>query len=241
MRGKIVVLITGMVLISFNGFAQSSESTQEQVITGGQGGSLDELPLKPFRMPSLSDVGGTPFLTEEFVSGSVELGQGRVVNNVQLKFNAFNNNFLVLKDGQQLKLDFFELVNYTQLDNRGILKQYVFKAGYPAVDNQGENTIYQVLSMGKKAHFLKYISQKVEEVPTLGDYSRREIITHEHYYVYVPGGSMTLIKSMKSSKQYLKEALPDLASRIEEIASEKNLKLKSESDLSILIESLNTP
>jgi hypothetical protein len=95
--------------------------------------------------------------------------------------------------------------------------------------------------MGPQAHFLKYIAQKVEEVPTLGDYSRREIVTTEHYYVYVPGGNMTKIKSMKASRQSLKEALPSLASKIDEIATAKNLKLKSESDISILIESLNTP
>ena len=242
MRGKLFVL---SVLASFIGLtvsAQNSpESTQDQVIAGGQNASIDELPLKPFRLPALSDVGGSPFLTEDFVSATVDLGQGRIVKDVLVKFNAFNNNILVQKEGKELKLDIFELVSYSQMDNRGIDKQYVFKAGYPAIDNQNENAIYQVLSMGPSVHFLKYISQKVEDVITLGDYSRREIVTTEHYYVYTPGGNIVKLKSMKSGKQSLMEALPALASRIEEIASTKNLRLKSESDISLLVEALNHP
>ena len=242
MRGKLVVLSVLALFMSSVVTAQStSESGSEQTMGGGQSGTVDELPLKPFRLPSLSDVGGSPFLTEEFMEAKVEMGQGRIIKDVLLKFNVFNNNMLVLRDGQSLKLDFFEQVSFSLMDNRGIDKQYVFRAGYPAIDNQNENTIYQVLSMGPKVHFLKYISQKVEEVPTLGDYSRREIVTTENYYVYTPGGEISKLKSMKAGKQSLVEALPTLADRIQEIASAKNLRLKSETDISLLIEALNQP
>ena len=95
--------------------------------------------------------------------------------------------------------------------------------------------------MGSKVHLLKFISQKVEDVPTLGDYSRREIVTTEQFYVYVPGGEIKRIKSLKSGKQSLQEALPALSSRIDEISTTKKLKLKSENEISLLVEELNKP
>ena len=219
-------------------YMQAQESV-EPVKT--EQGSIDDLPAKPFRMPSLTDVGGSPFLSNDYKQGSVELGQGRVVSNVPLKFNTFNNAMMVIKNGEELKLEFFEFASYEENDASGNPRVYKFRAGYPEIDNHNENAIYQVLSMGPKVHLLKYIAQKVEDVPTLGDYSRREIVTTEEFFVYVPGGEIKRIKSLKSAKQSLHEALPSLASRIDEIAASKKLKLKNESDISQLIEELNKP
>jgi hypothetical protein len=202
-------------------------------------GTIEDLPAKPFRMPSLAEVGGSPFLSEDFKPATVELGQGRIVTDVPVKFNTFNNAILIKKNGAELKLDFFEGVSYDEKQNDGSTKHFMFKAGYPEIDGHNDNSIYQVLSMGPKVHLLKYISQKVEEVPTLGDYSRREIVTTVQLYVYVPGAGIKKIS--KTSKQAVADALPQLSSQIDEIAKTKGLRLKSESDISVLVEELNKP
>jgi hypothetical protein len=240
--GKIAVAGICFLLVSLIGRSQDSNDVNPANPVKIEEATIDDLPAKPFRMPSLTDVGGSsPFLSAEFRQGSVELGQGRVVNNVPVKFNTFNNAMMVIKNGQELKLEFFEYITYKESDGEGGVREFKFKAGYPEIDNQNENTIYQVLSMGPKVHLLKYISQKVEDVPTLGDYSRREIVTTEQFYIYVPGGSITKIKSLKSGKQSLQEALPDLSTKINEISVAKKLKLRSESDISILVSELNKP
>jgi hypothetical protein len=242
MNGKAIIIFLFSFTITMAAMAQSTtESTTEQA-SGGQAAGMDDLPVKPFRMPSLSDVGGSPFLSAEYRNGSVELGQGRTVINVPLKFNTFNNAMMVMKNGEELKLEFFEFVSYNELDSRGNSRNVMFKAGYPEIDEHTENSIYQVLSIGPKVHFLKYFSQKVEEVPTLGDYSRREIVTKEEFYVFVPGSGMKKISSLKSGKKSLQEALPaELSAKIDEISTAKGLKLKNESEISILIEELNRP
>lgn len=237
--GKTLLVTFLSLSIALLGFSQASADAD--TVKLGKG-TIDDLPAKPFRMPSLTDVGGSsPFLSSEYHQGSVELGQGRVVNNVPLKFNTFNNAMMVIRNGQELKLEFFELAYYKDFDGSGNEKQLLFRAGYPEIDEHNENSIYQVLSMGPKVHLLKFISQKVEDVPTLGDYSRREIVTTDQYYVYVPGGEIKRIKSLKGSKQALQEALPDLSARIDEISTAKKLKLRSETDISLLVEALNQP
>ncbi|HEX5654188.1 MAG TPA: hypothetical protein VFX58_14000, partial [Chitinophagaceae bacterium] len=227
LAGNFIIAILFSLSLPAIAFAQATDT----VLTITEA-SINDLPAKPFRMPSLQDVGGNPFFNSEYRQGSVELGQGRIVNNVPLKFNTFNNAMMVIKDGKELKLEFFELASFDENDYDGQKKHYVFKAGYPEIDGHNENAIYQVLSMGPRVHLLKFISQKVEDVPTLGDYSRREIVTTEQFYVYVPGGEIKKIKSLKSGKQSLQEALPALSAKIDEISVQKKLKLRSESDIS---------
>jgi hypothetical protein len=113
-----------------------------------------------------------------------------------------------------------------------------FKQGYPDADNHTTTSVYQVISEGPKVHLLKFMSQKVEDAATLGDYSRKELVTTEQLYLYVPGGAM---KKVKSVKKDLAEVLPAMASKIDEIVSANNLKLKNENEISQLVESLNRP
>ena len=82
------------------------------------------------------------------------------------------------------------------------------------------------------------MSQKVEDAATLGDYSRREIVTTEQFYIYVPGGA---IKRIKGGKKDFAEALPDLSVKINEFVAANSLKLKSEGELTMLVEALNKP
>ena len=176
-------------------------------------------------------------MTPDYKPAVVLVGD-KYVNAVPVKFNIFNNAIMVQKGGQDMKLEFFEQVSYDVTNTDGTVKHFVFRAGYPEIDKNSDKTIYQVLSMGPKAHLLKLITQKVEDVNTLGDYSRREIVSSEEFYIYVPGGS---IKKIKPGKKDLVAALPELSGKIEEIASANNLKLKTESDITLLIEHLNKP
>ncbi len=203
-----------------------------------QPGTMDELQIRPMRLPSLQEVGGTPFMTPDYKLASVQISDVKTVTAVPVKFNIFNNAVMVQKDGQEMRLESFKQVSYDVTENNGTVKHFIFKTGYPEVDNNTDKTIYQVLSVGPKVHLLKFISQKVEDINTLGDYSRREIVTTEQLYIYIPGGE---IKRIKPGKKEIVAALPALSGRIDEIASANNLKLKSESDITLLVEQLNKP
>jgi hypothetical protein len=216
-----------------------SASAQEGGEAGaGQSGSLDELVITPIRLPALTEVGGSMFMTPDYRMASVVVNESKTVSAVPVKFNIFNNAIMVRKDGQDMQLEFFQEVSYETEESNGEKKRIVFRAGYPEVEKNSQRTIYQVLSAGPKVHLLKFLSQKIEDVNTLGDYSRREIVTTAEYYVYVPGGE---IKKIKPAKKDIVAALPALSGKIDEIANAKSLKLKSESELTLLVEELNKP
>jgi hypothetical protein len=200
--------------------------------------TIDDLKVKPFRIPALQEISGTPFLTAEYKNATIHIPGGKFVPDMPVKFNILNNVILVQMDGQELKLESFTSVTYDEKEEDGSIKHYEFATGYPEIDKHNENSVYQVLSSGPQAHLIKYISQKVEDANTLGDYSRRELVKSEQLYIYVPGKE---IKRIKPSKKEIAEALPALANKIEEITNNNNLKLKSESEIITLIEALNKP
>jgi hypothetical protein len=231
MKTFVMTMILG--LITATGFAQTTspdQTTQTTEVT------MAELQLVPFRMPSLTDVGGSPFLHQEYKNGFVQFNGGRYVTNVPVRFNTFNNIIMVQRDGDELKLESFEFVSYEEAGSNGNMKKYMFRQGYPEIDNRPATAVYQVLAYGPKLHLVKFISQKVEDAATLGDYSRREIVTTQQLYTYIPGGDM---KKIKAGKQGIVDAVPALASNIDEIVKSKSLNLKSESDLAELVDALN--
>lgn len=203
-----------------------------------QHGTINDLKITSIRIPSLQEVGGSPFMTPDYKIGVVQVDNNTEVNNVPMKFNIFNNALMIQRDGFEYKLESFRLATYDITENDGSVKHFMFGQGYPDVEKNSARTVYQVLSVGPKAHLLKLLSQKVEDAATLGDYSRREIVTTEQFYIYVPGGE---IKKIKPGKKDILAALPAYSSKIDEIAGANNLKLKSESDLTILFEELNKP
>lgn len=224
-------LLFGFALMAVSSvFGQASPETEA---------TIDDLKVSPMRIPALQEVTGSPFLTAEYKNATIHLKDNKYVADIPVKFNIYNNFMMVkMDDGQELKLDNFKSVTWDEKNDDGIVKHYEFAMGYPEIDKHSDRAVYQVLSAGPNAHLLKYISQKVEDANTLGDYSRRELVRAEQLYLYVPGKE---IKKIKASKKDIAEALPALAGKIEEIAASNNLKLKSESEIVTLVEALNKP
>jgi hypothetical protein len=224
-------LLLGFVLLTVSTvWGQASPETEA---------TIDDLKVSPMRIPALSEISGSPFLTTDFKNAVVHLKNNKYVPDIPVKFNTYNN-FMIVKmdDGQELKLDDFKSVEWDEKSDNGTLRHFHFAMGYPEIDKHSEKAVYQVLSSGPNAHLLKFITQKVEDANTLGDYSRRELVKTEQLYLYIPGKE---IKRIKASKKDIADALPALAGKIEEIAANNNLKLKSESELVALVEALNKP
>lgn len=218
--------------------AQTDVVVPKDTVTSVVEAGIDDLPVSRFSMPALQEVGGSPFFNPEYKLATVQLKNDIAVANIPVKFNVYNNVMMVKKDGVDMKLETFQTVSYNETGRDGSEHNVVFAKGFPEVEKHNESSIYQILSDGPKIQLLKYLFQKVEDAATLGDYSRREIVTTEQLYIYKKSGE---IKSIKATKKDLLEALPEMAAKIDEIAKANNLKLKSISDVTLVIEALNKP
>lgn len=235
-------LLTALFLLSFTGFNSFSQTPNESDSsqTGNtREGNIDDLEVNPINLPALQEVGGSLFLTSDYLAATVQTNKDKIVKEIPVRFNIYNNAMMVkMDDGQEMKLESFRFVTYDINGSDGVVKHIQFQQGLPEVDNHNERSVYLVVSSGPKVQLLKYLFQKVEDAATLGDYSRRELVITEQLYIYVPGGT---IKRIKASKKDLVEALPAMSAKIEEIATANNLKLKNEAEIVVLIEALNKP
>lgn len=220
----------------YGSFSQVNTSTAPDQADTNQEAAMSDLQLKPIRLPALQEVGGSLFLSNEYKLGTVQVANEKTVPNVPVKFNIFSNAVMVQRDGEELKLESFELVTYDEPGKDGSIQHIHFKQGYPEIDNHTSSSVYQVLAFGPKVHLLKFLSQKVEDVPTMGDYSRREIVTSQQLYIYLPGGQ---IKKIKTAKQSVVDAIPGMSEKIEEAVKAGDLNLKNESDIITLVHALN--
>lgn len=232
---KMLGVIGVFSLVTYTANAQDQTATAPDNTNGGTEATIADLPLKPLRLPSLAEVGGSIFMTPDFNLALVQLANGSTVKNVPVKFNIFSNAVVVQRDGQELKLESFGVVDYKET-SAGTEKHITFSQGYPDIDNHTATTVYQVLAKGAKVHLVKFLSQKVEDAPTLGDYSRRELVTTQQLYLYIPGGD---IKKISTGKKAVSEALSQWSAKIDEIVKAKSLNLKNESDITVLVEELN--
>lgn len=217
-------------------YAQGDVTNAPDHTTGSVQLNINDLPLRSVRYPNLSEVGGSIFLTRDFNKANIVLKDGGIVKNIPVKFNLYNNAVIVIRDGSEMKVEPFKEVSYTEYNAAGEPKQFVFRQGYPDVDNFTDNTIYQVLASGPKVQLLRFYNQKVEDAPTLGDYSRRELVTNKMLFLYVAGEG---IKKVSLGKKAVSGIFPSLATASEEIVKTEKLNLKNESDLIQLVEALN--
>lgn len=235
-------LYTAIILLSctcVNSYAQNNSESNSAQNGNTHEGSIDDLEVNPIRLPALQEVGGSPFLTSDYQTATIQTNKDKVVKEIPVRFNIYNNSMMVkMDDGQELKLESFRFVSYDITGSDGVVKQIHFQQGLPEVDNHNERSVYLVVSSGPKVQLLKYLSQKVEDAATLGDYSRRELVITEQLYISVPGGA---IKRIKASKKDIVEALPSMSAKIDEISAANNLKLKTEAEIALLIEALNKP
>ena len=233
---KFTLALFFLCFLGYVSFGQVNTNTAPDQGDSNQEAAMSGLQLKPIRLPALQEVGGSPFLSNDYKLGTVQVTNEKTVTNVPVKFNIFSNAVMVQRDGEELKLESFELVTYDEPGKDGSSQHIHFKKGYPEIDNHTSTSVYQVLAFGPKVHLLKFLSQKVEDAPTLGDYSRREIVTSQQLYIYIPGGQ---IKKIKTGKQSVVDAIPGMSEKIEEAIKSGDLNLKNESDIITLVHALN--
>ena len=217
--------------LTLDAVAQNAAETQP--------GTIDDLKTSTLKVPALQEISGSPFLTTDYNLATIQTSTNKIVTDVPVKFNIYNNAIMVkMDDGQELKLEDFKVVSYDETTADGAIKHFRFEQGLPEVDNHTDRSVYQIVSAGAKVQLLKYVTQKIEEVNTPDNSSQKELAKSEQLYVYVPGGT---IKRIKASKKDLVEALPSMSAKIDEIATANNLKLKNEAEIAVVVEALNKP
>ena len=186
---------------------------------------LQDVQGRPIMEISYTDIKGTPFLFDDWVSGIVILGNGETFNNVPLKYNVFDEKLYFKNPKNNEILEFVQPVKsfkFNELKGAG-----VFSKGFPAIDRFNSETFYDVLFDGK----VKLLNKKYKTVLEVRPYNsatvEKSFVDRNDYYI-VKGNKIERIKN--SRKDFL-DIFSDKSAQIDAFIKKEKINFKNNDDL----------
>ncbi len=185
-----------------------------------------------------TDVQGNPYLFEQWVNGTIRLGNGKSYTNVPLRYDIVSDELQFKDSKSDQALNFKEPVVEFQLmpATESGESPMMFRNGFISDDGTSPKAYYQVLFDGG----LKLLKRKTKIIFENREYSSaittKTFREEEYYYLYKNNKT---IKIKKDKKQVL-TALADRVTELEAFIKSNALNLKNESDLVRLIAHYNS-
>jgi hypothetical protein len=172
---------------------------------------LDYSNNKEFIGFQYTDVKGSPYFSDKWLKGKVLLSDQLWVENLQLKFDEYNNHFIVNwhDTAFQISTVVKQIVLYPGSDT---LNKLVFKNGY-AINAKIDAKIYlEVLAEGKMS-FLRYPKKEIDKYTEYGDATKYERFEEVHkYFIFVNSN----FKEVTLTKKNLQDVLHDKWAQVSE-------------------------
>ena len=176
------------------------------------------------------DVTGSPFINDNWVLAKITLTKGKEIGPLAIKFNVESNELyfldsagkvMIAADGLIKRVD---CVDYYSKD--GI--KFVFKNGYPAVDEQNQNYYYQVFTEGKVELLVKkYKYVRVAKDELSGVITKEFVDGAALLYVYAEN----IIQAFHPTKTFLLSIMKDKVEIVKLFIDANKMNLKSVPDL----------
>lgn len=180
---------------------------------------------------------GDAFYNDDWQKGYILLYPNHYYKGISLRFNLYTNEIFFLLDSTVLVVSpNIPVVEFGISDKSDSNKVTIFRCGYPAINNNTAKTFYSVVVNNRIALLRHYDKRIIEATNSIGAFERK-FIDSELWYIYDSlENKMVQIKKNKSS---LLAALPEHSDKIQTIIQQKNLRLNTQEDWSILLNELN--
>lgn len=175
-------------------------------------------------------VSGTPYFSDNWMYGRVELADGHLYDSVKLKLDLADNSVLFLAPDSTEMIATASIKDVTLIDaSTGKEYFFIFSSFIKATGNV-ETGWYQVLGTGK-ATICKLVEKRIEEMKPYGSATFEEnIATVNRYFVFI-NSVLSAIKKFKDLPDILSDKKVDLKKYI----SNKKLTGKTDEDYADLV------
>lgn len=179
-----------------------------------------------------SELSGSPYLSNDWIKGTIILGDGKVVDNLDIKFDQFTDAILYKNDkGEELEVA--EPVKEFKVNIKNTDR--LFRSGFKPAGNNTETNFYEVLVDGN----LKFVKRLKKEIMTTRDYnatSDTKSVTEKISYYIVKDNQPILVS--KNEKVIL-ETIGEMENELNDFIKQNKLKLKDEADILKVIAQYN--
>lgn len=178
------------------------------------------------------DVTGSPFFEDDWKFSAIKLADGRTFEMVKARIDLYrnelyfkgNNDVEMVLDSGSVK----EINIYLSATDKTIL--YKFQTGFTPIDNQDQNTFYQVMSSGN-IMLLKLIKKElIVNKKDLSGEVDKQFEVHEYYYVY----NNNRMKRLKKDKDLILKILSEKKDQIEKFINDQSTDFKNINDIILL-------
>jgi hypothetical protein len=205
---------------------------QNQILNDNQG--------KPVMEQSYVDVEGSPYLAANWLPGTVAFANGKTIA-ARLKYDVVKDEPIFQSPRDSMALAFVSPVKSFRFDIGSIdessLAPLIFSNGYPAIDEQSENSFYQVIADGKAKLLKRYkkvihSNQAFNSATTTKTFAMRNAV----YYLFADNK----ISRVKLNPKTIAVALADKADQVQAFIKINKTDFKSDHDLAKLFTYYNS-
>ncbi|MES2329089.1 MAG: hypothetical protein V4539_05760 [Bacteroidota bacterium] len=214
-------------------------SGQTALANGGSGvpGLIEirDVSGRPFTATA-TEVKGSPLLSENWGTGYVKFANGRILKDVSLRFNLFNNElYYKLEDIEFVFVDPVTEFSFSY-DEKGKSHFAFFRNGYPGTRPGSGTLYYEVLTDGKRYKLLKRNYKSISEAYEFNSIPSRIFRQNGELYIYdAQARALIPVKY----KQSLSELVPELSGQLAQLQGNEKGRFKSEKELVELFTQLN--
>ncbi len=183
---------------------------------------------RPVQAKVYTDVKGTPYLQQDWATGSIKLINGSELSGIELLYDQVNDELIFKGENGQMQAFAQPVLEFTIKTDNG---NRTFKKGYDAVDEATLNSFFEVLADGK-TQLLKRTTKTIFEERPYGSASKvKTFSTNDAYYI---AKANKPVKFRRDKKSVLL-AFSDKADELDKYIKVNKLNLKDDADLTKLV------
>lgn len=193
----------------------------------------DPVSQKQFNSEKYSNVNGSPFLFDKWMSGTATVPMG-TYKKVMLKFDAYGNTLFFNKDDEPFEFQ-YPIKSFILMPVEGDSTSYLyFKRGISG-DGLNMEQFVQALTEGRVGLYKSHL-KLLSDMNEINRGVVKTFNTSVRYFITIGG----VAKQIKINKKELLAALQDKAQEVEKYMNDKKLSMRKESDLINVIQYYNS-
>lgn len=179
------------VLLVFLFFGVETKSLAQGQPVGDMAGNV-------LKTKKYTEINGSPYLTDSWATGTVKFKNGKVINNVLLKYDqvADELSFAGKNDEEYFFNDRVSEFTLTYIDDNMDHKKY-FKSGFPTINNLSDKSFYEVLVDGAVS-LLKKNAKDITQVKEFNSATTVKTVNNNIRYYIVKSNEITHLKKLDS-------------------------------------------
>ena len=185
---------------------------------------LEDNTGKPFTELKYTDIQGSPYFSDIWLTGSVKMNNGTIYKDVKLKYNQVEQ-LLVFQNKSGADMNFIDPVReFSMLQNGNSI---IFRNGFKPAEGVTANTYYRVLADGETPLLKKTIKKIIENKEYNSATTTKKF--QEINTFYLVKGNLPL--KIKRDKKAFLETLGDRNTELDVFIKSNNINFKSDEDL----------